>query len=254
MGLRIQALARQVGLVLLLALVPRVTGAAEELPQVLDRPLETLAPTAAWEDRLVRLFAEGALRDEIKRARPVTRWLGPIIVSVHGDAAGSFMAAVDAVAAELAEASGLAIEVKEAPPERGDIMVVLTWRKSYWPSAAAPVDPANRQFTCMAIPSSADGRMIRSEVHVNAGNVGVETAEACLLEEILQSLGLFGEVQDPATALFDGIGYRHLGQADRLLLRALYDRRLRAGAEGEEAMAQARPIIAELLRALSAPR
>ena len=53
---------------------------------------------------------------------------------------------------------------------------------------------------------------------------------ACLLEEIFQSMGFFGETPGhPETVLDDDVGYQELGAIDRLLLRTLYDPRLSAG-------------------------
>jgi len=74
------------------------------------------------------------------------------------------------------------------------------------------------------------------------------TVRACLLEELTQSLGLFGETErETETLLHDGIGYEGLGQIDHLLIRALYDPRLEIGMSNGEASALARTILGELL-------
>lgn len=220
-----------------------------DLMDVHTRPAERVQPTDEWVDRITALFAEGVLKDENKRERPVTKWKGPLVIALRGDAAKDFLAATYELADELSAATGMQIDVLDRPLERGDIDVILTWRKRYWPFFAAPVDPNDTQFTCMAIPSSADnGIMLRAEVHINAGNVGTETAKACLLEEIAQSLGLFGEVEDRSTLLNDNVGYQRLGEVDTILLRTLYDPRLVPGTQGLVALHQARRIITELVR------
>ncbi|QJE73305.1 DUF2927 domain-containing protein [Aerophototrophica crusticola] len=239
-------------LTLSLLATPTLAAPADTDMDLMDvhvRPAERVQPTDEWIDRITGLFAEGVLKDENKRERPVTKWKGPLVIALRGDATRDFLTPVYELADELSAATGLEIEVLDRPLQRGDIDVILTWRKRYWPFFAAPVDPKDTQFTCMAIPSSAEnGIMLRAEVHINAGNVGTETAKACLLEEIAQSLGLFGEVEDPSTLLNDNVGYQRLGEVDTILLKTLYDPRLVPGSQGLVALHQARRIITELVR------
>ena len=70
------------------------------------------------------------------------------------------------------------------------------------------------------------------------------------MEELTQSLGLFGETEaETETLLHDGIGYEGLGLLDHLLIRTLYDPRLMIGMSNEEASPLAAMILDELLAA-----
>ncbi|WP_162937306.1 DUF2927 domain-containing protein [Indioceanicola profundi] len=234
----------------LAALFLAMSGIAPALAQreVYTWP-EPVAADDVWEMRLAHIFDDGILFDENKRERVLTRWTKPIRVVVRGDAAGDFLEHVDLVAADLSEASGIEIRVEVATLNRGDIELMLTWRKQYWPFFVSPVNPDDRAFTCIALPVSREGRMVRSDIHINAGNTGDAVARACILEELLQSFGLFGEVEDISTALNDHVGYQRLGDADRILVRTLYDERLTPGLTREEALALMPPILREKLTA-----
>jgi len=71
----------------------------------------------------------------------------------------------------------------------------------------------------------------------------------CIIEEIVQSLGLFGDTLERFDSLF--VEYRSQRQDfplnDKILLRTLYDPRLRDGMARAQAMARVEQIIPELL-------
>ncbi len=240
--------------------VAALVGAAAEPPavpglpaQVLDAPEEQ--PSAGRIDELAALFDEGALRDERKQERPVTRWTHPVAVTVRGDAAARWIGAVEAIAADLADATGLAVTVHEQPFWAGDIDIVVTGIRAYWPPMVSlPDGRRDEPFTCIALPMATDGEMRVSRIHVNAAVVGPDATAACLAEELFQSMGLFGEVDGhPGTLLDDGVGYRRIGPIDRLLLSVLYDRRLVPNMTAADARPAVRRILGERL-AGSPPR
>jgi hypothetical protein len=107
----------------------------------------------------------------------------------------------------------------------------VTNRASYWPFFVEPASGVRDQpFTCIALPSTLNGEIRGSKIHINAGVMSPDGVSACLLEEIFQSMGFFGETPGhPETVLNDDIGYQELESMDRLLLRTLYDPRLSAG-------------------------
>lgn len=212
---------------------------------VLDAPMEQ--PSAVGVEELTALFEEGALHDEQKRARPVTRWTHGVNVTLRGDAAERWFPAAQAIAADLADATGLSITVHEQPFWAGDIDVVVTNVRGYWPPMVSLANGRrNEPFTCIALPMVLDGEMRAARIYINAAVVGPDTAEACLAEELFQSMGMFGEVDgNPGTLLSDDVGYRRIGPIDRLLLSVLYDRRLAPNMRADEAGAVARAILAE---------
>lgn len=76
----------------------------------------------------------------------------------------------------------------------------------------------------------------------------------CVLEEIVQGLGLFGDTLGEFDSLFVQYGQPRLDFPlnDKILLRTLYDPRLRDGMPREQAMVRVRQIIPELLAAYEA--
>jgi hypothetical protein len=241
----------KIGLVLIAALLltPRPAGAemgdGVVLPPVHTRPWQRIAPTEAWLSRLMELFERGVLTDEAGRPHEPRKWEKTVSVAVRGDAARDFLAVVEIGARDLAELTGLAFDVRLAPPGKARIEMVLTWNRSYWPRGVSPRARGVRHFTCIAMPLGRDGRMRSSQIHVNAGTVGADGARACIIEELTQSLGLLGEVDDPASLLDDRVGYEHLGEADAILLQVLYDPRMPAGMTREQASRLAPALIAE---------
>ena len=219
-----------------LAGLPGIVLASPEDDQVRASP--------RWRERLVDLFLEGVTRDEDKRERGVMRWAGPVEISLRGAGSLPHVAFVQDLAAELASLTGLPISVSTDQRRIGAIDVYVASVASYWPSFLRAANPAERVFTCAAAPSVAGGVIRRSTVRINAGALPPETVRACLVEEIVQSMGLFGEVAEPrGTILNDTVGYQGLGVVDRLLLRTLYDPRLTPGMSG----AAARPVVDAIL-------
>lgn len=219
-----------------LAGLPRVVLASPEDDQVRASP--------RWRERLVALFLEGVTRDEDKRERGVMRWVGPVEISLRGAGSLPHVVFVQDLAAELAALTGLSVSVSTDQRRVGAIDVYVSAVASYWPSFLRTVDRGERVFTCAAAPSVAGGVIRRSTVRINAGALMPETVRACLVEEIVQSMGLFGEVAEPrGTILNDTVGYQGLGVVDRLLLKTLYDPRLTPGMSG----AAAGPVVDTIL-------
>jgi len=223
-------------------------SAVSGMPGVVrDAPAEH--PSVGRLEELAALFEEGALQDEQKRTRPLTRWTHAVNVTLRGDAAERWFPAAEAIAADLADATGLPITVHEQPFWAGDIDIVVTNVRGYWPPMVSLANGRRDEpFTCIALPMALGGEMRGARIHINAAVVGPDNAEACLAEELFQSMGLFGEVDgQTGTLLSDEVGYRRIGPIDRLLLSVLYDRRLTPNMGAAEASAAARRILAERL-------
>lgn len=210
---------------------------------VLPAPAADLADTPEWRSRLADLFHEGALLDEAKRERGVLKWTRPIDLSLRG-AIKPHVQFVYALADELALLTGLPVEVSTDQNWAGNIDVYISPVATYWPFFVQAMDPDDRIFTCSATPWVVEGVVRRSEVKINAGALDEASVRACIVEEVVQSLGLFGETsREQATLLNDEVGYLGLGTIDRLLLTTLYAPELRPGMPPEEAM----PIAADLI-------
>ena len=90
------------------------------------------------------------------------------------------------------------------------------------------------------------GVIDRVVIVVNADRIQSRT-EHCLLEEMTQSLGLPNDTASAWTSIFSNEGFvTTLTRADKIIIKTLYDPRLKPAMEREEAMALARRIIGEL--------
>jgi Protein of unknown function (DUF2927) len=236
---------------LFLSMVPaQVLATALDLPAtVLQAPPDPDGDPAQWLNRAVGLFDRGALANEARGVRPVTKWPGAIGITVRGDAGKAWLDRVQRIADDLADLTGRAITVEDNPLRAGDMDVYVTNRASYWPFFVEPASGVKDEpFTCIALPSTLNGEIRGSKIHINAGVMPPDGVSACLLEEIFQSMGFFGETPGhPETVLNDDIGYRELGAIDRLLLRTLYDPRLAAGMSRDQALPLVRQILKEKL-------
>lgn len=219
-----------------------------DLMEVREKPADVIDDDPAWPDRLLALFEETVLHDEAKRPRGINKWTGPIDLSLRGDAADDVAVYVEEIAAELSALIDLPIELYVNQNWAGDIDIYITYWKNYWPYFMQAAKPGRHLFTCAVLPWVDKGRIKRATIKINAGVLDRATARACLLEELTQSLGLFGETdEETATLLHDGIGYEGLGMIDRLLLRTLYDPRLTLGLSNERAAPLASIILNERL-------
>ncbi len=219
-----------------------------ELMEVRKKPAAVIDDDPAWPARLLALFEEAVLHDEAKRPRGVNKWTGPIDLSLRGDAAGDVAVYVEEIAAELSELIDLPIELYVDNNWAGDIDIYITYWKNYWPFFMQATKPGRHLFTCAVLPWVDKGRIKRATIKINAGVLDRATVRACLLEELTQSLGLFGETeQETETLLHDGIGYEGLGQIDRLLIRTLYDPRMEIGLSNDRAAPLALVILNERL-------
>ncbi|MGI9450760.1 MAG: DUF2927 domain-containing protein [Geminicoccaceae bacterium] len=217
-----------------------------DLMEVRPRPAAVIDGDPAWRDRLLALFDETVLHDEAKRPRGINKWTGPIDLSLRGDAADDVAVYVEDIAAELSALIGLPIELYVNQNWAGDIDIYITYWKNYWPFFMQSTKPGRQLFTCAVVPWVDRGRIKRATIKINAGVLDRETARACLLEELTQALGLFGETEaETQTILHDGIGYLGLGEIDRMLIQILYDERLTYGMSEKAA----KPIVLTLIEA-----
>lgn len=95
------------------------------------------------------------------------------------------------------------------------------------------------------------GNIVRAAISVSP-NQNPDQAASCLAEELSQALGLPGDTAVAWHSLWlPGVTrpYKGLTYYDAVILRTLYDPRMKAGMRREEAMSLARQIIAELIGA-----
>ena len=101
---------------------------------------------------------------------------------------------------------------------------------------------------CYFLTAAKSGQIVWGTIVVNNA-LPARDMEACLLEEMTQVLGLPNDSDAIKPSIFNNRSQpTALNRTDQLLLRTLYDKRLKAGMAKDQAMAVAGQIIQELNR------
>jgi hypothetical protein len=228
-----------------------------------DAPFSN-ADLAANFERIV-FFTEFTLRDGVlepeERETSLLKWTGPVRYRLVGDAVEpADHDTYAALAAQLSEATGL--DIARAGDDEPDNMLVLILGRQARRDAAAFLEESRIPNAGLIYRLRADDYGIPCAASVNVDGesraivqalilVKAETSgllrESCAHEEFAQALGPGNDSDAARPSIFNDDGeFALLTEHDALILRVLYDRRLRAGMRRAEAMPIARRIIDEL--------
>ena len=204
-------------------------------------------------------FANGQMINE-RIAKPLKRWRGVIRYKLAGDAHTPEDAReIKALTKQIGDLTGLWFTRTEdahdmlitiaTPQGREQVsqqfaernMPVYKRRYDIWRKTPGWVCGATLSA------SNADpGRLVYAHIFIGSEVTGL-LRKACLQEEIIQSLGLTNDSDAARPSIFnDDQEFAVMTEHDALLLRALYDPRLRSGMSAEQAM----PIASRILRDL----
>ena len=202
------------------------------------------------ENRLARAFGEAMFPDQRTgghmvesvpgNAPHLTRWSGPVRASLMEGDSPQTSAAVRAVMEEFSDLSGVSIHWL-AP---GDGSASL---RIYFSEESDFVINGNELATCYSsIYSNRDWSIARASVYVGWDK---ETGghRNCFTHELLHAFGWRGHTHRVRSANSYVHDETRLTRWDRILMRALYDRRLATGTPKADAMPVARVIIGELM-------
>jgi len=203
----------------------------------------------------------------IPRATPSTlhRWEGPVNVGVEfgprvpEDQRAADRSALAAYVARLARATGHPIRFAQGGTNFHVLILTEDDRRAIGPRlrqllpgiSAAALDSAvnmDRSTYCAvyAVDPRDDGNYTRAVALIRAEHPDLLRL-SCLHEEVAQGLGLANDSPSARPSIFnDDEEFALLTRHDELLLRMLYDRRLRAGMSPDEA----RGIAAEIAESL----
>jgi hypothetical protein len=228
-----------------------------------DAPFSN-ADLAANFERIV-FFTEFTLRDGVleaeERETSLLKWAGPVRYRLVGDAVEPADHGIyAALAGQLAEATGL--DIAAAGADEPDNMLILILGREARREAASFLEEARIPNAGLIYRLRADDYAIPCAASVNVDGqsraivqalilVKAETAgllrESCAHEEFAQALGPGNDSDAARPSIFNDDGeFALLTEHDALILRVLYDPRLRAGMRRAEAMPIARRIIEEL--------
>lgn len=235
------------------------------------------APTDApfTVDDLVRNFERVALYDEyvdvagrfVRRETPalLRRWdravrvavvLGP---SVPPETAARDHAEVAAFTARLARLTGLDMRVTEGPDANFLVMILSTAEQAIAAEATAARFPDFQPAVLGALGGTPIDTFCTAYAFAEPGRASAYAAvmvliraehpeltrASCVQEEMAQAMGLPNDSPDARPSLFnDSLEFAFLTDHDEILLRMLYDPRLRPGMSA----AEARPLLPTIAR------
>ena len=229
-----------------------------------DAPVDR--STLARNFEIVALNSEFAPGQDLKEERtpvPLSRWNGEITWSVEGDAAGpADRAELKALISRIAAATGLNFrELPVGRPRNGHIRaLILTPQERLDIAVEVPRLGANAlplvaawseddRFPCIGQLLARDegGTNRRGGLLLIKGETSGILRRACLHEEFTQVLGLINDGEEVRPSIFnDDQEFALLTRHDELLLKILYDPRLRDGMSAEEARPVIEKIVADL--------
>ncbi|MFK7943295.1 MAG: DUF2927 domain-containing protein [Paracoccaceae bacterium] len=205
-------------------------------------------------------FKDGKMVNE-RIAKPLKRWRGNIRYKFTGDAVtAQDRSDVRDLTTEISALTGLTFQQVDG---RHDMLISIATRKgrrdvSKALGAARMPTYRKRYDLWRRTPSwvcgatlSADhmdaGRLIFAHVFMGAEVTGL-LRKACLHEEIVQALGLTNDSDAARPSIFnDDQEFALMTEHDAMLLRALYDPRLRPGMSADEAMPTVRQVLSRVM-------
>ena len=217
--------------------------------------------------RLAENFERIALNREYRRENDVlieettptrlSRWEQPIRYRVIGEAAtGADRGEYRSFATKLAGLTGLDITEEDENPNL-TILILGPEERRVFISQLQENGLADRMplviewaddisYPCVGQVGyeDSDTGLITGAMIVIKGELEGVLRSSCIHEELTQTLGLMNDDPDVRPSIFnDDQEFALLTEHDEILLRILYDRRLRAGMEAEEA----RPLLPEII-------
>ncbi|WP_340118417.1 DUF2927 domain-containing protein [Pelagibius sp. 7325] len=224
-------------------------------------PSGDLAPDPA-EEAILADFHRVAYGQPTISGGHLAKWTGPIRAAVIGTDRPDYRSAARRHLAELADLTGLAIA--EAPADQANLLVfydddpfaAVRDNRSRFAHRIADPSSFDRRLDAMAPDATCfgflwggwpGGQGIGFAVVFLRTDRGDRTVEGCLVQQTTQALGLLHDLDPSAESVFGDAGkYVALTPQDRLILRLLYDPRLKPGMGWAEAEPLARAALRDL--------
>ncbi len=204
-------------------------------------------------ETLVSVFDRMGLgfgRDGNTQGRAV-KWAAPIRVRFLGDYDDSDVATVRRAFSTMQRLTGISVEIPSKSGQANFAVHFIEKYKLHEEVLKIVKDPESVfsipiDGICMAIPNYV--RSITSANIFVAGKNDRKLRETCVRHELMHAYGLLGHHQKyrPSILFFRNIDLARLSTNDMILLRTLYDPRIRPGMKRSLALPLSRKIIAEL--------
>lgn len=206
-------------------------------------------------DAMVRYFDTivfGAEIDQALAAKELAKWDQPLRISIQGQATSRHREIVSAHAQTLASLTGLKVDVMAPGEKNGNVTIAFVPRSVMGRIKIPGTSPEllSRLAApggCYFITYKKPARRIVKVVIVANIEREDERINHCILEELIQSSGLPNDSNDMRPSLFSDYDYLlKPSRVDTILIKAVYDPRMKAGLSREDALKVARTIIADL--------
>lgn len=186
----------------------------------------------------------------------LARWTGPLRINVKGDASPEHIESIKSHLTIITKLTGIPIEKIEAPEKPENLTILFLPALEMGNVEINGVDPeyirklsAPRSCYFISFKYPPDS-IIRSVIVVNSQRSD-EEINHCLLEELVQSMGLPNDTDMLRPSIFsDHDRLSVLSRSDEILIRTLYDGRMTEGLEKASALRVAREIIEDWDRRL----
>lgn len=209
------------------------TARAAELPSV---------------DTLVRLFNDVVFKTESGEGatgKPIVRWETPIRARAQGDGWETYRSHMEAQFQQLRKLTGLSIAFAQ-PNEPANMQI------HFLPTAEIKKRMNAPGVNCGGTLSGSKSTATITSAIVYISTESDFKTRHCIVEEITQILGLTNDTTFFADTIFnDASVVTALTLPDQILVRMLYDRRLKSGMTAKDAAPVVRTIAAELHARLS---
>jgi Protein of unknown function (DUF2927) len=180
------------------------------------------------------------------------KWVRPIRAAVHGAGSEAYLDTIERHLNDLRRITGHDISlVASADPARNAHVIFVDRGRfaaivdEYVP--AGKMSATKRTMACFGAFSTNDRQEITKFFVVIPNDLSARETNACVVEEITQSLGLPNDGSDIAPSIFNDDGeHLELTWRDELFLRVVYDPRVAAGMSLRTFAALAPDLIAEL--------
>lgn len=188
------------------------------------------------------------------------RWGGPMTMVLHGPMARSRLGMVRRELIEISNLTGVQINVRLAGPgQRFSYPQLGRVRMWFGPRAGMAAtlrravgqrhrirEAGLRGANCVAFYYASDSRTMDRGIIYNATDTIQGAGTRCVHHELMHVMGLSGHTNRVPTILVSGGRIQRPTLNDRIVLRALYDPRLRPGMSRGQAIPAARQILAAL--------
>lgn len=201
------------------------------------------------EDRLVAAFGETMFDagpeahgegEMLTKSGMLAKWKSPVSVAVVEAGEPANVELVRKKLVDLSAAGGLEFDWVEPGGRRPQLSVYFDSQRDF-------IINGNERADCYTrVAGTRDGYLHDASIHVGLAKQG-EWRSDCLTHELLHALGWRGHTHRIRSAISYAHGETEMTRWDRLMMRTLYDPRLRPGVSKEEAMPVVRAILTELI-------